>query len=167
MSEATFTEALRSFEAAQTREALGINPVNELSPFGPVGVGISNTLDEEASESTISAPAFPLDVLPKVLQDFILEGAMSLPVPLDLVAAPVLACLGAAIGAHRAIQLKANWTTRASLYVACIADPGSLKAPAFTLAAFPVHQQQDQYQAAYQNALVRYDEETASYQRSM
>jgi hypothetical protein len=40
----------------------------------------------------------PLDVLPLVLQDFIAQTAASLPVPVDLVAAPVLACLGAAIG---------------------------------------------------------------------
>lgn len=36
MSEAVFEQALKDFEAAQVRHALGVNPVNELSPF--VGV---------------------------------------------------------------------------------------------------------------------------------
>src|SRR5688572_24506753 len=147
MTEAAFTEAVREFDEGQARMQLqerflaGLDPI--VSAVGTVRVGSSQD-DAEAEEGVVSAPRFPVGVLPEPLQAFINEAADSLPVPIDLVAAPVLACLGSAIGAHRLIQPKANWTTSAALYVACIADPGSLKSAALKVAAAPVFRQQDQ-----------------------
>ena len=168
MGEASLNEALKNYDAARLRRACGVNPVNELSPFvGTVGVGTSDMLEDVTEDTAISAPAFPLEVLPPILQRFIQETADSLPVPVDLIAAPVLACLGAAIGAHRVIELKPNWTATAALYVACVADPGSLKTPALSLAASPVYQQQQRYEQTYQDALTEYQAAEAGYLRDM
>src|SRR5215213_6381909 len=103
MSEAAFTQALKEYESAQIREALGVNPVNELSPF--VGVGIHDAKEEAAEDTVSPAPIFPLEVMPVPLQTFIQDAADALPVPVDLIAGPVLACLGSAIGAHRQVRL--------------------------------------------------------------
>ncbi len=136
------------------------------TPVSVVGVG---TAEESAdmNEAEVGAPSFPVEALPEPVQDFVREAAASLPVPVDLIAAPVLVCLGAAIGTRRAIQLKPDWTAGASLYLACIADPGSLKTPALNLVASPIYRQQDRYKDAYSLALADYDERIARYHRDL
>ena len=170
MDNPAIEETRNSFRAAIRRVrpklATLVDKMPARASVGAVGVGMGDEQEEE-SEPFLSAPEFPLDVLPKVVQEFIREAAASLPVPIDLIAAPVLACLGAAIGAHRAIQPKPNWTTRPALYVACIADPGSLKTPALTLAASPVFRQQDQYEQTYHEAMTRYEESQALHTRAL
>ncbi len=143
--------------------------LSQSAPWASVGVvGVGTDDDtEEPTDCLIPAPPFPLEVLPSVLQDFIAQTAASLPVPVDLVAAPVLACLGAAIGAHREIRPKANWTATTALYIGCVADPGSLKSPALNLAAFPVRAQQQTYEQVYQEAMARYEESLALYTRGL
>jgi hypothetical protein len=124
-------------------------------------------IEEEIVEFAFAAPVFPLEVLPPVLKAFVSHAADSLPVPADLIAGPLLACLSAAIGASRAVQPKPNWTTRSNLYIACIADPGSLKSPALNLTTAPVVQLQSKYQDQHRAALTSYEEAQLMHLRSL
>lgn len=97
----------------------------------------------DVAEPTLyDASEFPLGALPPNLQRFTREAALSLPVPIDLIAVPLLVALGAAIGTSRFIRLKSGWTESAALYAVVVADPGSMKSPALRLIMEPIHERQ-------------------------
>ncbi len=78
---------------------------------------------------TIS-PAFPLESLPQPIQQFVEEGAQSLPAPYELLAIPCLVSMGAAIGNSRVLQLKEGWVEHSALYAAVVCESGTMKSPA-------------------------------------
>jgi len=128
---------------------------------------------EQLSRVSVSVPVheypllFPIEALPPVLRQFATETATALPVPVDLIAVPALVCAGAAIGAHRAIQLKPGWIERPALYAALVQPPGTLKTPALEAAAVPVRARQAELSADYQTTLQVYETEQASYARDI
>ena len=83
--------------------------------------------------------AFPADVLPPVLREFVADAAGALACPPGYLGLPILATAGAAIGASRALQVKAKYTERPCLYAAVIGPPGSAKTPALKLVASPIY----------------------------
>ena len=73
---------------------------------------------------------FPTDCLPDPVRAFIRHTALSIGVPVEMIALPVLVDVSAAIGNRRHIELKEGWTEAGSIYAALIAPPGGLKSPA-------------------------------------
>jgi hypothetical protein len=169
MSEGSFTRELAAFDETQARALIQERFLDGLAPVvGDVGtVGVGSKDEGQTEEALDPSPVFPLNVLPPILQQFIQDAAHSLPVPVDLIAGPVLVCLGSAIGAHRQLRLKPRWKAPASLYMACVSDPGTMKTPALGLAAAPVHSQQSQYSQLFQNALAQNDKDQANYLREL
>lgn len=102
------------------------------------------------SSAIHDATEFPLDAIPSTLRRFVQEAAWSLPVPVDLIAVPLLVALGAAIGNSRSIRLKGGWTESAALYAVVVADPGSMKSPALRLVMEPIHEKQSELLKATQ-----------------
>lgn len=83
--------------------------------------------------------AFPLDVLPPTLRKFIAQGAVETEVDPTMLAPFVMACLGAAIGRSRCIEIRGSWRPTPCLFVVTIAYSGEGKSPAFELAAEPIY----------------------------
>src|SRR5687767_6960999 len=75
-----------------------------LSPLSPL-----SPLLREIPE----AAPFPVDALPGSCRRLVTEAAAALQCPPDLVALPMLATLGSAIGDARWAQLKESWKERA------------------------------------------------------
>ncbi len=92
---------------------------------------------------------FPLEVLPGPARRLVEAGAKSLGCPPDLIAVPVLAALGTAIGTARRIELKPGWSEGAAIYAAVVARPGGAKSPAQVLALAPLHAAQEQFHEEY------------------
>ena len=80
-------------------------------------------------------PAPPLDahaLLPKVLADFVLDGADRMPCPPDFVAASLIVNLASVIGAGCAIKPKRrdDWILTPNLWGGIVGDPSTKKSPA-------------------------------------
>jgi hypothetical protein len=110
---------------------------------------------------------FPLEVLPAPLRSLVTEGAQGLSVAPDLIAVHVLTIAGAALGPSRALQLNPQWTEWARLYSAVVAEPGSLKSPAFKLAFDPVEAKGSALKDAYTAADERYAFDLSTYEAEM
>lgn len=91
----------------------------------------------EASERhdllSVGAP-FPVEVLPGLVRDFVVEGADSLQCDAALIAVHLLPALAAAIGTSRVIQLKDDWTEPCVLWTLLVCTSGMKKSPSFELA---------------------------------
>ncbi len=109
----------------------------------------------------LTAEAFPLDVLPGRLAEFAEKAAAALVCPIDYVTVPLLTIAGAAVGASRALEIKAGWRERPCLYAAVIGPPGSAKTPALRLVATPVYAEQARRMAFYRRQKIAHEESEA------
>jgi hypothetical protein len=83
-------------------------------------------------------PPFPLCPFPAKVADYWSAVAESLAVPVDYVAVPGLALLGAAVGRSRAAEVKPGYSESPLFWVVVIAPPGGTKSPSLTLARAPL-----------------------------
>jgi hypothetical protein len=97
-------------------------------------------------------PAFPLDVLPTELARYVVGVGAMVNCPPDYAAVPLLALAGAAIGATRALEIKAGHAERPALYAAVIGRPSSGKTPAQNNVAQPVRDAQSRHHEAFRRA---------------
>lgn len=73
---------------------------------------------------------FPVHALPPPVASMISESAKAIGCDEALVAMPMLAVLGAAIGTTRQIRIREEWLAFPILWTVCVADSGSQKSPA-------------------------------------
>jgi hypothetical protein len=114
-----------------------------------------------------NALSFPLEALPPILRQYVIEQAAALPVPIDLIAIPAIVAAGAAIGRTREIQLKDGWIEHASIYAAIVSTTGSLKTPALSKTTEPLRKRQKQYLDDYKDALQQYEADLATYSKAL
>ncbi len=110
------------------------------------------------------AVPFPGEVLTPTMKRIVEEAAASIGCPPDLVAVPMLATLGAAIGNSYMVRIKEDWSEGAALYTAVIADPGEKKTPAFNRATGPAWERQDSLRRTYRDNYRRYQAETREWE---
>jgi hypothetical protein len=109
------------------------------------------------------APLFPLHVLPPVARRLVEEGAAALDCPPELVAVPLLAFTGGCLGARFEIVLKPGWTQRAIVWCAVVAEPGSAKSPAQSLAQRPLSVLQREARERHLQQLREYEQALAAW----
>lgn len=88
-----------------------------------------------------AAPAFPVDLLPQQLHQWITIQAENMGVPPCVLAVPALVAIAGAIGKDAVLRVKNNdpsWTERPCLWGAVIMPKGSLKSPAIRAATAPL-----------------------------
>jgi hypothetical protein len=102
--------------------------------------------------------AFPVLIFPRQLITFAEDVAQALSCPIDYVAVPMLVMAGAAIGASRALEVKAGWRERPCLYAAVIGPPGSAKTPALSAVAAPMYAEQSRRLTAYRDKKTQWDD---------
>ncbi|MGB7324510.1 MAG: DUF3987 domain-containing protein [Rubripirellula sp.] len=76
---------------------------------------------------------FPVDLLPSVVRNYVVEGAESCYADPSIVALPILVTLAACIGTTRKIAPKRAWTAPAILWGAVVARSGSVKSSGYDL----------------------------------
>ncbi len=111
-------------------------------------VGLSNTPD---------VLPFPAEVFPDSIAEFIQREAEDLPCPPDLVAVPMLAALGVAIGNTIRLQAKPGFIEAPRIYSAMIARPGDRKSPALDRVTAPLHAIQRELETEYRQAFEEYE----------
>ena len=115
------------------------NSIGQLTAAAEIDVTKAQSVPlPPTEEPTVSEAGFPVETLPSVMREFVVETARALSAAPDFVALPALVAAGVAIGNAVRICMKSGWTEPAALYAAVIAPSGSLKSPALNAATAPV-----------------------------
>ena len=116
---------------------------------------------------TRESETFPADALPSPLAEFVAEGAQALGVAPEMLALPALCAVAACIGTTRRLILKGTWKEYPAVWGAVVAESGSLKSPAFSMAMVPVWERQTEALRQHQEALEIYENERLEYERDL
>lgn len=101
----------------------------------------------------LPAPApYPIDVLHPSLQEFVIDGAPSLNVPIDFLAVAMLAVAGGAVGNIRRVHINDDWFESTCLYVCSIGDPGVNKSATLGRIMRPIADAEERYETAFNGA---------------
>lgn len=106
--------------------------IGRIDPDGALGL-----LDEQENDEVIwpdplpltspPPPAFPLEILPPVVCEFVTALAAQTETPLDLAAMTALGVLSAAIGGR--VEIEVDWREPVVLYLATVLPSGEGKSP--------------------------------------
>ena len=117
-------------------------------------------------------PAFPLHLFPPGIADYWTAAAASLHVPVDLVAVPGIALLGAAAGRAVAAEVKRTYKEPPLNWMAVVYPPGGGKSPALGFAAGPLtaigarwRAEFDEQMRTYKANKLRYEEDLKEWKR--
>jgi hypothetical protein len=95
--------------------------------------GAAVVLEPERTELPRGAfQAFPVDVLPKSIRDFVGATAKSIGCDPSCIVLPLLTLAGSAIGNTRRLQLKPGWDVPPILWTLLVGKSGSSKTPAWS-----------------------------------
>src|SRR5262249_11661631 len=97
--------------------------------------------------------AFPVDILPALLQQYVQESAWALNCPVDFVAVPLLAVAGGAVGNSRPPAITRTHLQSACLFAAVVGRPGSAKSPALEMVGAPLAAAQWRYRQEWKAAV--------------
>lgn len=104
-------------------------------------------------------PEFPLHGFPEKVADYWRAAAAALAVPVEYVAVPGLALLGAAVGRSRAAGVKPGYEEVPLFWVAVIAPPGSTKSASLGSARAPLAKAERAWMETHRKEVTRFDAE--------
>lgn len=107
---------------------------------------------------------FPLDALPAVLREIVVNYSSAIGCDSAFVAMPMLPMLASCIGNARRIQLKRSWNEPPILWALTVASSGTGKTPAFDAVMKPLMKRQQRAVAEYQKAMATYEVELDRYE---
>ena len=110
------------------------------------------------------ATAFPVDVFPKPVANFIKTVSASIGCPPDFVGLPALVVAGATIGRTVHLELKRNRNASASLYALSIGGPSSGKPPALKTAVYLLLGVDERLRREHAQKMVAYRAEMDAYE---
>jgi hypothetical protein len=99
---------------------------------------------------------FPIESLPTELKNICLAGYHAFKLPYEFFAVPGLVALSTAIGTKFELQINNSMKTKASLYACLIANAGSGKSPAMSIAFQPIHKYQSKQYEIYKEKYYKY-----------
>ncbi|QGV82572.1 YfjI family protein [Streptomyces ficellus] len=84
-------------------------------------------------------PAFPTEVFPAWLGDYVRAVAEETQTPVDMAGALALAVLGTAAGGRAVVQVRGRWREPTNVFVVVALPPGNRKSAVFNLMANPLY----------------------------
>jgi hypothetical protein len=93
-------------------------------------------------------PPFPVDALPPVLRDFVLDVARVCRVPIDLVAIVVLGVVASVVARRVAVAVGSTHEEPLNLFVAAVGESGERRSPVLRAALAPLYRRQEDLQNA-------------------
>ncbi len=141
--------------------------------YNPHGMGDEPAkTNRQSQKGRAKAPAeilpyvpFPVEALPSAISLFVSEASSAIGCDASFVALPILAGLSRAIGNKRVIRLKRTWTEPAIIWGAIVGKSGSHKSPALQAAMAVLVRKQNEAIARHVEALQKFEQEQANYQR--
>jgi hypothetical protein len=107
----------------------------------------------------VAMPPFPIDFLPGVLGDFVVDQATRIQAPPDYVRIAVIIAAATLIGKDFRMAPKGNdnsWTERPCLWGGIVGDVGQKKTPSFNVALGPIFNLQAEFRAKHEEELEAY-----------
>ena len=132
----------------------------------PLPPHIDGELIEQRAKAETVAQPFPLDLLPRVVQKYVKEGAEACGADPSVIALPTLVTLAACIGTTRKIAAKSTWTAPAILWGAVVGNSGTLKSCGYDLSRDLLSKDEERYQSEHEEAMKRHRLEHAKYKRA-
>jgi 5S rRNA maturation endonuclease (ribonuclease M5) len=123
--------------------------------------------DAEPDETPSPPPQYgppPLDLLPSVLQEYVIAAAESLNVDVAFILLPLLSSLGAAIGNSRSIKLKPGFVQPPVIWTGIIGRSGSRKSPALNAGCFAVMENERDLMRQNKQAREKYENDLADWE---
>ena len=90
--------------------------------------------------NTLDIDEFPLSVFPEPIQHIVNDYHTELNYPKSFIAASLLLAVSSAIGNSRRINVKSSWSENASLFMALVGEPGSIKSHPISSALGPIQE---------------------------
>ncbi len=137
-----------------TAEECLLNREENTSQEYPAEFNELRTAEAEIGEHL---PKFPVDCLPEVLRNYVVEVGESLQVPVDMPAVISLSVIALCVQGKYWITPKADWTEPLNLYTMIIADPSERKSSVFSELIRPIHAYEDERKKTEKYELVKRD----------
>lgn len=93
---------------------------------------------EAAPAEEVERQPFPVEIFPPAFRAYAEKAAAAVPVPVEMVAVPLLGVAASVIGNRAHLHLKRTWQEYPTFFLACVADPGKAKSGAQGLAEEPL-----------------------------
>ena len=155
----------RTIEAARVAEAVAIDPAAEPAEIEAAAAAVAEASASVPADRLAWEP-FPVSLLPEPVGAFVREAAEALSTDPVLVAFPLLASVAATIGNRRRIELWPGWREPPILWLAAVADSGSMKSPAADKGLAFIRQRQDAAFKAFRVAVADYEREKREHDRA-
>lgn len=138
------------------RQGAGVSPEEIDAQLIALAAKASSGKGKPVANDQSKPEAFPVDLLPTVVRQYVVEGAEARAADPSIVALPVLVTLAACIGTTRKIAAKRDWTAPAILWGAVVARSGSVKSVGYDLSMELLKVSEDEEHRAHDEALREY-----------
>jgi hypothetical protein len=96
-----------------------------------------------------TGPAFPSNVFPGIVNDFVEAQAVALQVPVGLVASLAIGVCAAAAAGHCTVRISKEWAEPLNVFVAVALPSGERKSPTFRVMTEPIEEREKSLLEAY------------------
>jgi len=151
-------EAFKDIESDSLVGGSGLNPSSE-------AVSADNAWKEK--EKPIEFSPFPVDLLPEVLRDLIVESSGSIGCDSSFVALPILSVCSSCIGNSRELLIKEGWKVPSTLWTVIIGESGSQKSPSFRVATEPLKKLQTDFSVQFTFESDVHEQRVQSFKRDL
>ena len=155
----------RMIAAASVAAAVAADPGATAEEIGAAARGVADASAGMPTEQLEWEP-FPVELLPDPVQSFVAEAAVALTTDPTLVALPLLASIAATIGNRRRIELWPGYQQPAILWMATVAESGSMKTPAAKKALAFIRERQRAAFTAHRAAVAEWEREQREYEKA-
>ncbi|MCM3273044.1 DUF3987 domain-containing protein [Paenibacillus elgii] len=107
---------------------------------------------------------FPIDALPPEIKDLCIGGSEAFKIPYEFFAVPAIVAAATAVGSQYKIAVNKSLSTEAVIWACLIANAGSGKSPAQSIAFKPIEVIQKDKIKEYYDALSEWDKEKQEYE---
>lgn len=125
------------------------------------------SLDEPPAKQVSPPEPFPVDLLPPVIRQYVVEGADARATDPSIVVLPLLVTLASCIGTTRRIAPKADWKEPAVLWGAVVGRSGSVKSPGVDLSGELLDDRERQSHRDHRTAMEHYRTEMLTYEKDL
>jgi hypothetical protein len=136
-------------------------------------LGAASAPERPQSDPPAAYRPFPADALPEPLSSFVTEAEEAIGCDASYVALPLMACVAAAIGTTRRLELKPGFSVPAILWTVIVGESGTSKTPALKAVLEHVRERQSRLFEAhrateqeYEVQLLEHDKAVALWRRA-
>lgn len=130
-------------------------------------LGAAPTAERPQSDPPEAYRPFPADALPEPLASFVTEAEAAIGCDASYVALPLLACVAAAIGTTRRLELKPGFAVPAILWTVIVGESGTSKTPALKAVLEHVRERQSRLFEAHRAVEQDYDAQLLEHEKAV